>query len=1104
MKNMKIKLLSVMISALLCSHLWAQGSESAGHNFTIKMNDEQKTTINLKLLTENGKRKIKSGLIPSQKSIGYTAFFIDDDGKYYIYEHDKKKDIINDWTDAPNENLNELKEIYSKVKDIKYQIMAEEKDIYLTDVGYTEIKKANLNAKNYRNQANGFDKLYVYNKKKGVFVFALYPENNTGNVKIIAFRDTKAYTESYKDEVLIDNFITWLKKTDNEKIVDTNLQIYKQIAQLINESLVTCIQRSDYLGKNKLYNLYTDNDNLPIRKYVQLASNNNKSVFFNQLFENEKQKQKSYIALDSENAKKFAEKIQEIQEYITSSRETKNVLKELLFKILPRDSEYDIEKHSIVISDVTEARKGDIILYGNFESKRNGEESSILNKIMYGIIIDNVICNEKYGSNQIKSLSNLSVAILNPDSILIEKQRRKFKIEKNKFCKFWENENKAPDYIEIRRPLKHTGSSNSNSTVTWDLFNTPIDPTTTNIEIGIMKENTQFGGEQKYRWIPNTGEYLNLEQISINAKNLIGQNINGKEWIVTISGAIDRDWDETKKWDETDKKSSKYGNIYNNSDCKFEVVLEGEPNKKLILTKSPDTNRYQVSGELDKLYITGKDNILYKDESGSNPAVIQIRPENAKNARPGDDLILTFNISSKNDINSNKNIKAAEISVQKKDYIAVYDKKLLWRANLYITEGDGNIDWNVEHPWNAPADSSATQNVPSWWKNSNETVEDSANRWGYNEWNKRYNLQNDSDVSIISNLNNGDGTQVVDFSDFTPLRPLANNNNNFISNVVAYSYPKHPEEPSKGMAGSMDSPFDFIWKLNQQKKLLASKYLNSGEEKNNNSTGVTENDWSSTKAPQNKWTKYEKGNNLNSVQSFMPSLGLFYEYSNTTLNESNILNKDNTAWNWKLTYEAGTDCVGFAQRAASYDSLRIYTWAQLPYGIMEIEGNKYRENVLNKYNNNRNHVRAKGASQNSWDIININSLPEGATSVLTEENFNELKKIVPGDIFSEYGCVKAQQETSDNGPKHIAIIASIPENLDEYKSIEDLMNNIVLIESTFTNKIQSVIKVQTLYDYYMKHNESEKTFYNQKLTFNTREYTINCGSFAVRRLFCQK
>ena len=39
---------------------------------------------------------------------------------------------------------------------------------------------------------------------------------------------------------------------------------------------------------------------------------------------------------------------------------------------------------------------------------------------------------------------------------------------------------------------------------------------------------------------------------------------------------------------------------------------------------------------------------------------------------------------------------------------------------------------------------------------------------------------------------------------------------------------------------------------------------------------------------------------------------------------------------------------------------------------------------------------------------------------------------------------------------------------------------------------------------YIGINESEKTFYNQKLTFNTREYTINCGSFAVRRLFCQK
>jgi hypothetical protein len=40
----------------------------------------------------------------------------------------------------------------------------------------------------------------------------------------------------------------------------------------------------------------------------------------------------------------------------------------------------------------------------------------------------------------------------------------------------------------------------------------------------------------------------------------------------------------------------------------------------------------------------------------------------------------------------------------------VYDKKLLWRANLYIAEQSN--DWNDIHPWNAP--------------------------FSENEWNKRY------------------------------------------------------------------------------------------------------------------------------------------------------------------------------------------------------------------------------------------------------------------------------------------------------------------------------------------------------------------------------
>lgn len=95
MKNMKIKLLSVIISALLCSHLWAQGSESVSSEvdrqfettYYIKVdsgiNSRAKNYI-LGLTSENGTTKITNGFQPTE---GYSAFFVCDDNTYYKYDY---------------------------------------------------------------------------------------------------------------------------------------------------------------------------------------------------------------------------------------------------------------------------------------------------------------------------------------------------------------------------------------------------------------------------------------------------------------------------------------------------------------------------------------------------------------------------------------------------------------------------------------------------------------------------------------------------------------------------------------------------------------------------------------------------------------------------------------------------------------------------------------------------------------------------------------------------------------------------------------------------------------------------------------------------------
>jgi hypothetical protein len=82
-----------------------------------------------------------------------------------------------------------------------------------------------------------------------------------------------------------------------------------------------------------------------------------------------------------------------------------------------------------------------------------------------------------------------------------------------------------------------------------------------------------------------------------------------------------------------------------------------------------------------------------------------IRPLGPGGAKPGDDLFLEFAARPRNAAGADPAgiFREARFQAAEGDYLAVYDKKLLWRANLYIDEKDG--DWNDLHPWNAPSDS---------------------------------------------------------------------------------------------------------------------------------------------------------------------------------------------------------------------------------------------------------------------------------------------------------------------------------------------------------------------------------------------------------------
>lgn len=151
----------------------------------------------------------------------------------------------------------------------------------------------------------------------------------------------------------------------------------------------------------------------------------------------------------------------------------------------------------------------------------------------------------------------------------------------------------------------------------------------------------------------------------------------------------------------------------------------------------------------------------------------------------------------------------------------------------------------------------------------------------------------------------------------------------------------------------------------------------------------------------------------------------------------------------------------------------------------------------------RNFVRATGEyTINSWNIINKN-----CTAAATAANLIELKKVVPGDIWIKYKVAVNEQDQNINTiPAHIAVVAYVPPDASEL-SVSDLMNQIILVEAEYNNKIQSVIKVLSVGAYNASEISVGMSFYNGKFIVvdqspaaGNQGIDLHCDSWAIRRL----
>jgi len=326
-------------------------------------------------------------------------------------------------------------------------------------------------------------------------------------------------------------------------------------------------------------------------------------------------------------------------------------------------------------------------------------------------------------------------------------------------------------------------------------------------------ESTMNPKQGDWRWIPNTGEYLVVEGLKVvvynaedtaNAQPIdFAENTKGIPVSVQL-GAVDRDYGA----------GVSEGNIYNNQGSGFEVAFLKDDNATGFWpaydfnkeSGADYTVSYDPTNTLNTpiISVDGKGSLGYSKipRFGTNQDVkynyLGIRPL-PDSIRPGDDIQLEVKILLASQISGDTRSELSAITDAGK-YFAVYDKKALWRANLYISEGAD--DWNNAHPWDVPpavGKSVAGGAIPAWWSPT----------WGYNEWNRKW--VEGTKIGDIANLNPADGTQngILPLGALHPYRWIDNTEN---KNVVAYDY------------NSQDSPFEFNAKLEEQRSIMGSMY----------------------------------------------------------------------------------------------------------------------------------------------------------------------------------------------------------------------------------------------------------------------------------------
>ncbi|MDR1909554.1 MAG: hypothetical protein LBQ35_06530 [Spirochaetaceae bacterium] len=650
----------------------------------------------------------------------------------------------------------------------------------------------------------------------------------------------------------------------------------------------------------------------------------------------------------------------------------------------------DLERISVILPDLSLVRPGDLVLRFYQAGREDwAVEAAIVAGFKNGETVPD------YGIDQRQHMRN--ILILGP--------RRE--IGQVSLAAWAESASgSGPETFHVRRLLTQDGAGQPDES--------DVQPALMEAEILAMYEQDRkleqsgsAGGAAavRERWIPNTGEFLLLPAIEIRATGSAGMNLldpAAGNMELILSGAIDRFYD-------AGKSSADYGNIYNNSaGSKFEVALIPETAGdfyRLGVLEYDGAGRYNMNYANSVLYAANSisladdgftQNRLWIDGErrlsvryGGMRYRLGIRPLSLQSARPGDDLILEFALRDKGSADPLRfvqrgSVVEARFQVLPRDYIALYDKKLIWRSNLYINEKQN--DWNDVHPWNAPASAASGSVRPSWW----------AETWGYNEWNQASApVRNGKQLTDIMGWTHWDSKSPAGDLGYTS---------------VAYGW------------GSMDSVADFDREMKGQEQAIETYSQNEADQNAENSLSKKPRGTVPGAAPGGEWQNYvfparrqntntggEKQDDADVVwlypgdisenqiqqnqqhQYYMsnprpsvPGLSTHWAFSNPQKNRYH---------DSQSTVTAGIDCSGFVQKSATYP------------------GNAYELGRVTW----RNSTTTIAGESMSREIFGGDWYVTDAKSPIRPESLWFFSLAVPGDILVSAGVhVVLVQDTSPN------------------------------------------------------------------------------------------